>query len=417
MNIVVGVTGGIAAYKVVQLVRLLVRDGHEVQVVPTADALRFVGLPTWEAISRNPVTTSVHEDVASVRHVALGQAADLVVVAPATANTIARMAAGIADDLLGTTLLATSAPVLIAPAMHTEMWLHPATQANTATLRDRGVRVIGPESGRLTGDDSGPGRMSEPEEIHAEIGRILARPADDAAPGSPDAGGDAVGLRFVVSAGGTREPIDPVRYLGNRSSGRQGVEVARAAAARGGEVVLIAAHVEDAILDMAAADGVEIRRAGSAAELADAVRGAAPAADVVVMAAAVADYQVAEVAERKLTKEAAAGVPPTIELVENEDILAGLAARRSPGQTIVGFAAEMPEPGETLLERGIRKRRRKGVDLLAVNAVGWSEGFEQADNALVIIDDGDRVAAEAAGSKRETAEALIDAILAARARS
>ena len=417
MNIVVGVTGGIAAYKVVQLVRLLVRDGHEVQVVPTADALRFVGLPTWEAISRNPVTTSVHEDVASVRHVALGQAADLVVVAPATANTIARMAAGIADDLLGTTLLATSAPVLIAPAMHTEMWLHPATQANTATLRDRGVRVIGPESGRLTGDDSGPGRMSEPEEIHAEIGRILARPADDAAPGSPDAGGDAVGLRFVVSAGGTREPIDPVRYLGNRSSGRQGVEVARAAAARGGEVVLIAAHVEDAILDMAAADGVEIRRAGSAAELADAVRGAAPAADVVVMAAAVADYQVAEVAERKLTKEAAAGVPPTIELVENEDILAGLAARRSPGQTIVGFAAEMPEPGETLLERGIRKRRRKGVDLLAVNAVGWSEGFEQADNALVIIDDGDRVAAQAAGSKRETAEPLIDAILAARARS
>ena len=193
--------------------------------------------------------------------------------------------------------------------------------------------------------------------------------------------------------------------------------MARAAAARGGEVVLIAAHVEDAILDMAAADGVEIRRAGSAAELADAVRGAAPAADVVVMAAAVADYQVAEVAERKLTKEAAAGVPPTIELVENEDILAGLAARRSPGQTIVGFAAEMPEPGETLLERGIRKRRRKGVDLLAVNAVGWSEGFEQADNALVIIDDGDRVAAEAAGSKRETAEALIDAILAARARS
>ena len=422
MNIVVGVTGGIAAYKVVQLVRLLVRDGHEVQVVPTADALRFVGLPTWEAISRNPVTTSVHEDVASVRHVALGQAADLVVVAPATANTIARMAAGIADDLLGTTLLATSAPVLIAPAMHTEMWLHPATQANTATLRDRGVRVIGPESGRLTGDDSGPGRMSEPEEIHAEIGRILARPADDAAPGSPDAGGDAVGLRFVVSAGGTREPIDPVRYLGNRSSGRQGVEVARAAAARGGEVVLIAAHVEDAILDMAAADGVEIRRAGSAAELADAVRGAAPAADVVVMAAAVADYQVAEVAERKLTKEAAAGVARTTELVENE----GLAARRSPGQTIVGFAAEMPEPGETLLERGIRKRRRKGVDLLAVNAVGWSEGFEQADNALVIIcllytsdaaDDGDRVAAEAAGSKRETAEALIDAILAARARS
>lgn len=200
VNIVVGVTGGIAAYKTVQLVRLLVKDGHEVHVVPTDDALRFVGQPTWEAISRHPVTTSVHDDVAQVRHVALGQNADLVVVAPASANTIAKIAAGLAGDLLGTTLLATRAPVLIAPAMHTEMWQHAATQANVATLAARGIRMIGPDSGQLTGDDVGPGRMSEPEAIHAEIGRILRSRRDLA------------GLRFVVSTGGTREPIDPVRF-------------------------------------------------------------------------------------------------------------------------------------------------------------------------------------------------------------
>ena len=410
MNIVVGVTGGIAAYKVVQLVRLLVQGGHEVHVVPTADALRFVGLPTWEAISRHAVTSSVHDDVASVRHVALGQAADLVVVAPATANTLARMAAGIADDLLGTTLLATSAPVLMAPAMHTEMWLHPATQANMRTLESRGVYVIGPESGQLTGDDSGPGRMTEPEAIHAEVERLLAA-AHGGAGGQPSEVGIGAGLRVVVSAGGTREPIDPVRYLGNRSSGRQGVEVALAAAARGAEVVLVAANVEDGMLAVAERERIGVRRVGSAAELDAVMQDLAPDADVVVMAAAVADYRVADVAERKMAKEDAAGTPPTLTLVENPDILAGLTARRSSGQTIVGFAAEMPAEGETLLDRGIRKRRRKGVDLLAINAVGWTAGFEQASNALTIIDAHDRVVAEVAGTKRETAEALIDAIL------
>ncbi|MGB4137808.1 MAG: bifunctional phosphopantothenoylcysteine decarboxylase/phosphopantothenate--cysteine ligase CoaBC, partial [Microbacterium sp.] len=231
MNIVVGVTGGIAAYKAVQLVRLLIKAGHEVTVVPTEDALRFVGLPTWEAISRHPVTTSVHEDVARVRHVALGQNADLVVVAPATANTIARMAAGIADDLLGTTLLATEAPVVVAPAMHAEMWRHPATQANIATLRARGVRIAGPADGELAGGDSGPGRMLEPEQI-LEAALAASAPRDLA------------GLRIAISAGGTREPIDPVRFIGNRSSGRQGVALAAAAAARGADVVLIASHVE-----------------------------------------------------------------------------------------------------------------------------------------------------------------------------
>ncbi|MDI6944649.1 bifunctional phosphopantothenoylcysteine decarboxylase/phosphopantothenate--cysteine ligase CoaBC [Microbacterium barkeri] len=403
MNIVVGVSGGIAAYKAVHLVRLLVKDGHDVHVVPTADALRFVGLPTWEAISRHPVTTSVHEDVASVRHVALGQAADLVVVAPATANTLARMAAGIADDLLGTTLLATTAPVVVAPAMHTEMWRHPATEANVDTLRRRGVLFVGPESGQLTGDDVGPGRMAEPERIHEALRAILSRRQD------------AAGLRIAVSAGGTREPIDPVRFLGNRSSGRQGAAIAIAAADRGAEVTAVLAHVDESVRSaLEGHPGIRVRIAGTAAELAGEMREVAPGVDVVIMAAAVADYRVASVFESKLTKEAAGGVPPTLELVENEDILAGLAADRRPGQTVVGFAAETPAEGETLLERGVRKRRRKGVDLLAVNAVGWSEGFEQADNALTIIDAQDQVAASVTGSKREVADALIDAILAVR---
>ncbi|MDN3311244.1 bifunctional phosphopantothenoylcysteine decarboxylase/phosphopantothenate--cysteine ligase CoaBC [Microbacterium oryzae] len=400
MNIVVGVTGGIAAYKVVQLVRLLVKVGHEVHVVPTADALRFVGLPTWEAISRHPVTTSVHDDVASVRHVALGQAADLVVVAPATANTLARMAAGLADDLLGTTLLATRAPVLVAPAMHTEMWQHAATQANVTTLRKRGIRFIGPESGQLTGNDSGQGRMAEPEQIHAAITSAF-RPQD------------AAGLRVIVSAGGTREPIDPVRYLGNRSSGRQGAAIARAAADRGAEVTLVAAHVDDVVL--ADLDGIDVQRVGTADELGAAMHELSPTADIVIMTAAVADYRVAEVAQRKLTKEASNGVPPTLELVENDDILAALARDRREGQTIVGFAAETPETGEDLVERGIRKRRRKGADLLVVNAVGWTRGFESADNAVTIIDARDAVAASASGTKREVADAVIDAVLAARA--
>ena len=231
MFIVVGVTGGIAAYKSVHLVRRFVKAGHDVHVIPTDDALRFVGPTTWEAISRNPVTTSVHDDVARVRHVSLGQSADLVVVAPATANFLAKTAAGLADDLLGTTLLATTAPVVVAPAMHTEMWQHPATRANIATLRGRGVHIVGPADGELTGGDSGPGRMTEPDEI-ADIALTVLAPKDLA------------GVRVVVSAGGTREPLDPVRYIGNRSSGRQGIAVALAAADRGADVTLVVAHVE-----------------------------------------------------------------------------------------------------------------------------------------------------------------------------
>lgn len=400
----VGVTGGIAAYKTVQLVRLLVKQGHDVHVVPTDDAVRFVGLPTWEAISRNPVTTSVHDDVARVRHVALGQSADLVIVAPATANTLAKMTAGLADDLLGTTLLATTAPVVVAPAMHTEMWRHPATVANIATLRARGVHIVGPDEGELTGGDSGPGRMSEPEVVLEEALAVAA-----------GARADLAGLRVVVSAGGTREPIDPVRYIGNRSSGRQGIAVALAAAARGAQVRLVAAHVEEAVLAEAAArPGIEVVRAGTAAELGEAVRAEADAADVIVMAAAVADYRVADVSAVKRSKESAPDGAITLELVENDDILAGLVRTRRPGQTIVGFAAETPGEGETLLDRGRRKAARKGTDLLAVNQVGWAQGFEAAENELVLITAQGEVVASARGSKRDVADTLWDAVAQAR---
>lgn len=395
MFIVVGVTGGIAAYKSVHIVRLLVKEGHDVHVVPTEDAVKFVGIPTWEAISRHPVTTSVHEDVARVRHVALGQAADLVIVAPATANSLAKMAAGLADDLLGTTLLATSAPVVVAPAMHTEMWRHAATQDNVALLRARGVHVVGPAEGELTGGDSGAGRMSEPDEIvAAALGVVSTRR-------------DLEGLSVVVSAGGTREPIDPVRFIGNRSSGRQGMAVAREAASRGASVTLVAAHVEDDVL--IPVPGMSVVHASTATELAEVVRDAARSADVVVMAAAVADYRVADVAPRKLTKEGR-GDGLTLQLVENEDILAGLVRDRRDGQTIVGFAAEMPGDDETLVDRGRRKAARKGTDLLVVNEVGWAKGFEQSGNEVVFIGRDGVVLGTSAGSKDDVAAAVWDAI-------
>jgi phosphopantothenoylcysteine decarboxylase/phosphopantothenate--cysteine ligase len=403
--VVVGVSGGIAAYKTVHLVRLLVKGGHDVHVVPTADAVRFVGLPTWESISRNPVTTSVHDDVARVRHVALGQAADLVIVAPATANTLAKMATGLADDLLGTTLLATTAPVVVAPAMHTEMWRHPATTANMATLRSRGVVVVGPADGELTGGDTGPGRMSEPEEI-LEAALAVAEGGGAA---------DLAGLRVVVSAGGTREPIDPVRYIGNRSSGKQGIAVALAAADRRADVVLVAAHVDEGVLAAASAHPhVSVVRAGTAAELQTAMGEAARTADVIVMAAAVADYRVAAVSESKLTKDAAPGAGITLDLVENDDILAGLVRTKTVGQTVVGFAAETPAEGESLLERGRRKAARKGADLLAVNQVGWSSGFESDLNEVTVLDAGGEVVSTVQGTKREVADALWDAVKSAR---
>ena len=404
MNIVVGVTGGIAAYKTVHLVRLLTKVGHDVTVVPTEDALRFVGLPTWEAISRHPVTTSVHDDVAKVRHVALGQAAELVIVAPATANTIASMTAGLASDLLGTTLLATLAPVVIAPAMHAEMWRHPATQANIATLRTRGVHIVGPAEGELAGGDTGPGRMSEPEEIVAAALAVVARQ-------------DLAGLRVAISAGGTREPIDPVRFLGNRSSGRQGAALAAEAAARGAEVVLVAAHVDAAVRATVAHPSIRVQDVGTAAELSAAMKDAASAADVVVMAAAVADYRPAEASDHKLTKEE--GVLTRIDLVENEDVVAALAAARADGrapaaQTIVAFAAETLRDPAQRRERARRKRERKGVDLLAVNLADAEHGFERAENAVEVIGVGGAVVATSSGTKRQVAKAIWDSVLAAR---
>lgn len=415
MNIVLGVTGGIAAYKAVALARLFVEAGHDVHIVPTKDALRFVGLPTWEAISRNPVTVSVHDDVPEVRHVALGQRADLVVVAPATANTLAKMAAGLADDLLGTTLLATTAPVLVAPAMHTEMWQHASVQHNVEVLRSRGVAFIGPDSGRLTGDDSGPGRMSEPAEIFRAALALLQQ---EEASSVPEARQDLAGVRVLVSAGGTREPIDPVRYLGNRSSGRQGVAVARAAADRGAGVVLLAANIDGSVLgDLEEHQLVRVVRVGTASELEAAAERAAGGADVIVMAAAVADYRVAEVADEKIRKESADGDEVMLRLVENPDILLGLVAARRPGQTIVGFAAETVASEEELLERGRRKLARKGVDLLAVNAVGWTEGFEAKENSLHLLGVDGELLGRVEGSKRETAEGLLDTVLALRAES
>lgn len=430
MFVVVGVTGGIAAYKTVQLVRALVTNGHEVHVVPTDDALRFVGTATWEAVSRNPVTTSVHDDVAEVRHVALGTSADLVIIAPATANTLAKMAAGIADSLLGVTLLATTAPVVVAPAMHTAMWQHAATQANIRVLQGRGIHVVGPADGPLTGGDSGPGRMVEPDEILTAALRIVDAPdpgapstgpsSDSAVDAATDAASpglvprvDLADLRVAVSTGGTREPIDPVRYLGNRSSGRQGAALALDAAGRGAEVTLVAAHVDDGVLTEASTHArVQIVRASTAAELEAAMTDAAATADVVAMVAAVADYRVAAVSHTKLRKEDGA---PRLELTTNPDILAGLVAARRPGQTIVGFAAETADSDAELADRGRRKAQRKGADLLVVNRVGWESGFESPDNRVLILDAAGDAVGEASGTKRAVATAVWDAVEALRA--
>jgi phosphopantothenoylcysteine decarboxylase/phosphopantothenate--cysteine ligase len=388
-TVVVGIAGGIAAYKAVGVARALVLAGHDVHVVATEAALRFVGRPTLEAISRNPVHSELYEGVAEVRHVAIGQRADLIVVAPATANTIAKIAAGLADDLLGNTILASTAPLVLAPAMHTEMWLNPATQANIAVLRERGVRIVGPAEGQLTGKDSGPGRMAEPDDIvAAAIGAL--RPQDLA------------GKRIVVSAGGTREPLDPVRFLGNRSSGKQGLALARAAAARGADVLIVAAHLEAPV-----PPGIRLREVGTARELADAMREEAADADVVIMAAAVADYRPAEVAERKIKKDAT-GDTLTLELVKNPDILTGLAENREPDQVVIGFAAETEPDRERLLQLGREKVARKGADYLVLNTVGWTDGFAQDRNTVIIVSRAGDIVSEAAGSKDQVAHRILD---------
>lgn len=392
MRILLGVSGGIAAYKAASLLRLFTEAGHDVRVVPTRAALEFVGAATWEALSGQPVTTDVFDDVANVEHVRLGQAADLVVVAPATADLLARAATGQADDLLTASLLVARCPVLLAPAMHTEMWGHPATRANVATLRERGVHVLDPAVGRLTGADTGPGRLPEPEEIAAAALALVAPR-------------DLAGRRVVVSAGGTREPVDPVRFLGNRSSGRQGVALAAAAERRGAEVVLVAAN-----LAVPPPPRVEVREVGTAADLDDAVRGAAAGADVVVMAAAVADFRPVAVADHKIKKTA--GEPAPIVLERTVDVLSALVAARRPGQVVVGFAAETGDTEGDVLAHGRAKAIRKGADLLVVNAVGEGVGFGAPDNEVTVLDGTGEVVAKARGTKEQVADAVWDAVVA-----
>jgi phosphopantothenoylcysteine decarboxylase/phosphopantothenate--cysteine ligase len=400
---VLGVGGGIAAYKACELLRRLTESGHEVRVVPTAAALRFVGAPTWEALSGHPVSAEVWQDVPQVPHVRLGQSADLVVVAPATADLLARAAHGLADDLLTNTLLTARCPVLFAPAMHTEMWLHPATQENVATLRRRGALVLDPAVGRLTGADTGPGRLPEPEEIFAAALAVLRRGA---------LGPDLAGLRVLVTAGGTREPLDPVRYLGNRSSGLQGYALARAALARGAEVTLVAANVS--LPDPA---GAKMLRAGTALELREQVLAAGAEADVVIMSAAVADFRPADYADAKIKKSDDTSAP-TLRLVQNPHILRELAQHRArPGQTVVGFAAETGDARHSALELGRRKLAKYGVDLLVVNEVGADKVFGRTETEAVIVEAGGTETPVPPGPKAALADLILDRVLAWRARS
>jgi phosphopantothenoylcysteine decarboxylase / phosphopantothenate---cysteine ligase len=374
-QVILGVSAGIAAYKACELLRRLTESGHRVRVIPTPDALRFVGEPTWAALSGQPVTTDVWTGVDEVPHVRLGQSADLVVVAPATADLLARAATGRADDLLTATLLTARCPVLYAPAMHTEMWDHPATQANVALLRKRGALVLDPARGRLTGADSGAGRLPEPAEIFSAAVRLLAR-------GSAGLSQDLAGRTVVVSAGGTREELDPVRFLGNWSSGRQGYAFAETAVARGAKVTVVAANVS--LPDPAGSRVVRVTSARQLHEamLAEALAAEGGGADAVVMAAAVADFRPATRQEAKIKKDATADdVPAPIELVRNPDILAELSARRAPGQIVVGFAAET----ELDLDGSRAKLARKGCDLLVVNRVGDGLAFGTPDNEAIVL--------------------------------
>ncbi|MBX9921719.1 MAG: bifunctional phosphopantothenoylcysteine decarboxylase/phosphopantothenate--cysteine ligase CoaBC [Mycolicibacterium frederiksbergense] len=402
-RIIVGVAGGIAAYKACTVVRQLTEAGHEVRVIPTESALKFVGAATFEALSGHRVQTGVFENVDEVPHVRLGQEADLVVVAPATADLLARAVAGRADDLLTATLLTARCPVLFAPAMHTEMWFHPATVENVATLRRRGAVVLEPASGRLTGADTGPGRLPEAEEITTLAGLLLER--------SDALAYDMAGVKVLVTAGGTREPLDPVRFIGNRSSGKQGYAVARVMAQRGAEVTLIAGNTAG-LIDPA---GVNVVHIGSAAQLGDAVSKHAPEAHVLVMAAAVADFRPAQVATAKIKKSADETDAPSVELVRNDDVLAGAVRARADGQlpnmrAIVGFAAETGDANGDVLFHARAKLKRKGCELLVVNAVGEGRAFEVDHNdGWILAADGTETALEH-GSKTLMASRIVDAI-------
>ena len=467
MRIIVGIGGGIAAYKAAMLLRLFAKNGDEVIAMPTPNATKFVGVPTLEALSGNPVSTDVFDRVPEVNHVRQAEQADAVVIAPATADLLARLAAGRADDLLSSTVLTTHAPVILAPAMHTQMWEHPATQANVQTLRSWGYHVIEPAIGRLTGPDSGPGRMPEPEDIFAVALDVIARfPKGQVHPvytpgyapteplytgteqermaaarqatltsallGQVDAGqgelsqatgaseslrGPLAGRLVVITAGGTREALDPVRFLGNRSTGKQGVALAEAARDLGATVHLIGANLE-----VPAPEGVQVTRVVSALELREATLEASAAADVLIMSAAVADFRPAEFAEFKIKKSADSEDAPVIQLVRNPDILREVVVRRQQAREagesplgpklIVGFAAETGSAEKTPLELGREKLQRKGTDFLAVNTVGVNRGFGTDDNTITLLSTLVDEAPVFSGSKKELSVHLLEHVAA-----
>lgn len=443
-RIVVGVSGSISAYKATFIIRQLRAAGHEVKVVASAAALKFIGESTLAALSGAPVASQLFSDAGAVEHVAIAEWAQLLLIAPASADLIAKLAVGHADDMLTTTALTTTAPIVISPAMHTQMWQHPATVANVEILRSRGVKVIEPASGRLTGKDSGPGRLPEPEQIVAQALEFLRQsehskaasngggaqvvdavqnqgePSQDQ-PGQNQPGQDLqfsqdlAGKHFVISAGGTREAIDPVRFLGNRSSGRQGVALARAAVERGAHVTLVAANIEAALLAQLP-EQVEVVKVVSALQLRDAVHEAGRSAQVIVMCAAVADFRPKTYAGFKLKKsagnaESGGSESYTLELVENPDILAGLASQRlNEGQVIVGFAAETGDEHTSALEYGRRKALKKGADLLAVNTVGATSGFGDVANEIHVLDSHGQQVGHSAGSKLQVARDLVELI-------
>ena len=388
MEIVLGVSGGIAAYKAATLLRLCTEVGHDVTAVPTEAALRFVGEATWEALSGRPVASGVFSDVSDVRHVRLGRRADLVAVVPATADLLARAAAGRADDLLTSTLLTASCPVVFAPAMHTEMWRHPATRANVALLRERGAHVVEPDSGRLTGADTGPGRLPEPESLFALLKGFLTSPARD-----------LVGRRVLVTAGGTREAIDPVRFIGNHSSGRQGIAIAAAAAARGAQVTLIAAHVEAAL-----PAGVEVHRVETTAQLYDATVEAAGEADASVLAAAPADFGPKRSSDRKIKR----GGDVRLELASTPDIAAAVGKAKRAGRVLVVFAAETHDGPD----HAQAKRAKKNADLVVLNDVSGGAVFGSAENSVTIFDERGEVDVLVDVGKESVADAIWDAVAA-----
>lgn len=394
LRIVVGITGGIAAYKALGVIRAFVRDGHTVSVVATDAALEFVGRSSLEALSRNPVATGLYDDVASVRHIQLGQTADLIVIAPATANTLANMAGGHAHDLLGNILLAARGAVVVAPAMHSEMWSHPATQNNVELLRSRGVAVVGPATGNLTGDDAGIGRMVEPDEIVAAAYALASSPGPQS----------LAGKRILISGGGTREPLDPVRFLGNRSSGRQAVALAHAAVSRGAVVTFV-----HAFMDVSVPSGVSSIFAGTAADMLHYMMAEAPRHDVVIMAAAVADYRPLTVSDKKL-KKSSSGLPIELSLEQTEDVLSAIS--RVPGRSniVVGFAAET-EVGVNLEALGREKLERKGCDMIVANEVSWVDGIASEENSVVILRRDSSTAVHFVGDKLSVAQRILEKLV------